>query len=50
MLDQYVMATIMSKLGPGEQARYQQALANGEIMPPDQIQKYIERDYKDVAE
>nr|UVX54574.1 MAG: protein of unknown function (DUF3094) [Bacteriophage sp.]UWG00827.1 MAG: Protein of unknown function (DUF3094) [Bacteriophage sp.] len=25
----------MSKLGPEEQARYQQALQSGEIMPPE---------------
>lgn len=50
MLEDYVMATIMSKLGPEDAQRYQQALANGEIMPPEQIQKYISRDYKDIAE
>lgn len=50
MLIDYIQATIMSKLGPEEQARYQEALQSGEIMPPEQIQKYISRDYKDIAE
>lgn len=50
MLTDYVMATIMSKLGPEEQQRYQEALQSGEIMTPEQIQKYISRDYKDIAE
>lgn len=50
MLIDYIQATIMSKLGPEEQARYQKALQSGEIMPPEQIQKYMSKDYKDVAE
>lgn len=50
LLIQYIQATIMSKLSPEEQARYQQALQSGEIMPPEQIQKYISKDYKDIAE
>ncbi|QOR57422.1 portal protein [uncultured phage cr113_1] len=50
LLIQYIQATIMSKLGPEEQARYQQALQSGEIMPPELIQKYMSKDYKDIAE
>lgn len=50
MLIDYIQATIMSKLGPEEQQRYQQALESGEIMPPEQIQKYMSKDYKDIAE
>lgn len=50
MLLDYVNATIMSRLGPEEQARYQQALQSGEIMTPEQIQKYMSKDYKDIAE
>lgn len=50
LLIQYIQAAIMSKLGPEEQARYQEALQSGEIMPPEQIQKYMSRDYKDIAE
>lgn len=50
MIIDYIQATIMSKLGPEEQARYQEALQSGEIMTPEQIQKYFSKDYKDIAE
>ena len=50
MLEDYVMATIMSQLGPEEAQRYQQALQNGEILPTEKIQKYLSKDYKDIAE
>lgn len=50
MIVDYIQATIMSKLGPEEQVRYQEALQSGEIMTPEQIQKYISKDYKDIAE
>ncbi|UVX68579.1 MAG: hypothetical protein [Bacteriophage sp.] len=35
MLIDYIQATIMSRLGPEEQARYQEALQSGEVMPPE---------------
>lgn len=50
LLIDYIQASIMSKLGPEEQARYQEALQSGEIMTPEQIQKYLTKDYKDIAE
>lgn len=50
MLTDYIMATVMSKLGPEEAQRYQEALQSGEIMPPEAIQKYLSKDYKDIAE
>lgn len=50
MLIDYIQATIMSRLGPEEQDRYQKALQSGEVMPPEQIQKYMSKDYKDIAE
>lgn len=50
MLLQYVQAAMMAKMGPEEQAQYQQKLQTGEIQTPEQIQKYLTRDYKDVAE
>lgn len=50
MLMDYIQATIASKLSPEQAAQYEQALASGEIMPPEQIAKYLEKDYKDVAE
>lgn len=50
MLIDYIQATIMSRLGPEEQDRYQEALQSGEVMPLEQIQKYMSKDYKDIAE
>lgn len=50
MLIDYIQAEIMSRLSPEDQARYQQALQSGEVMQPEQIQKYMSRDYKDIAE
>lgn len=50
MLIDYIQATIMSRLGPEEQDRYQEALQSGEVMSPEQIQKYMSKDYKDIAE
>ena len=50
MLLQYIEATIMSKMGPEEQQQYQEQLQNGEIMPPEEIAKYMDKDYKDVVE
>ena len=50
MLIDYIQAEIMSRLSPEDQARYQQALQSGEVMQPEQIQKYMSKDYKDVAE
>ena len=50
MLIDYIMASIMSKLSPEQAQQYQQQMESGQIMPPDQIQKYMQRDHKDVAE
>ena len=50
MLTDYIMATIMSRLGPEEAAQYQEALRTGEVMTPEAIAKYISKDYKDIAE
>lgn len=50
MLDEYVMAAIMAKMDPQAAEEFQAKMESGEIMPPAAIQKYITRDYKDVAE
>lgn len=50
LLIDYIMASIMSKLSPEQAQQYQQQMESGEIMPPDQIQKYMQRDHKDIAE
>lgn len=50
MLVDYIMASIMSKMSPEDQMQFQQGLQSGEIMPPEAIQKYATKDYKDIAE
>lgn len=50
MLMDYIQATIASQLSPEQAARYEQALATGEIQTPEAIAKYLQKDYKDIAE
>ena len=50
MLMDYIQATIASKLSLEQAARYEQALATGEIQTPEAIAKYLQKDYKDIAE
>lgn len=50
MLMDYIQATIASKLSPEQAARYEQALVTGEIQTPEAIAKYLQKDYKDIAE
>lgn len=50
ILMDYIQATIASKLSPEQAARYEQALATGEIQTPEAIAKYLQKDYKDIAE
>lgn len=50
MLLQYVEAEIMGNMGPEEQRQYQQQLQSGEIMPPESIAKYMDKEYKDIIE
>lgn len=50
MLIQYMMSAIMGRMSPEEQQQFQQQLQSGEIMPPEEIGKYMRRDYKDVIE
>lgn len=50
MIMNYMEASIMSKLDPEEAQQYQEQLASGEIMPPEQIAKYMDKDYKDAIE
>ena len=40
----------MSSMSPEEQQQYQQQLDSGEIMPPEDIAKYMDKDYKDIIE
>ena len=50
LLMQYLQAAITSKMGPEEQQQFQEQLQNGDIMPPEAIAKYMDKDYKDVVE
>lgn len=50
MLIQYMMSAIMGRMSPEEQQQFQQQLQSGEIMPPEEIGKYMRRGYKDVIE
>lgn len=50
MLMQYIMAAITARMSEEEAAQFQEQLANREVMPPEAIAKYMERDYKDVIE
>ena len=50
MVLDYVQAAITAKMSPEEAEQFQQQLAEGSIMPPEQIAKYMDKDYKDVIE
>lgn len=50
LLMQYLNAAIMANMGDEEALQYQQQLESGEIMPPEQIVKYMDKDYKDIVE
>ena len=50
MIVDYINATVMSKLSPEDQVRYQEAIDSGEIMTPEAIQEYMTKNYKDIAE
>ena len=50
MLLNYIMASITARMSEEEAAQYQQQLDNGEIMPPEEIGKYLDKSYKDVIE
>ena len=50
MLIQYIMASITAQMSEEEAQQFQQQLQSGEIMPPEAIAKYMQKDYKDVVE
>lgn len=50
LLMQYIMAAITGRMSPEEAQQFQQQLQNGEVMPPEAIAKYMQKDYKDVIE
>lgn len=50
LLLNYIMSSITARMSEEEAAQYQQQLQSGEVMPPEAIAKYMNKDYKDVIE
>ena len=50
MVLQYIEAAITARMSPEEAQQFQEQLQSGEIMPPEQIAKYMDKDYKDIVE
>lgn len=50
MILQYIEAAITANMSPEEAQQFQQQLQSGEIMSPEQIAKYMDKDYKDIVE
>ena len=50
MILQYIEAAITARMSPEEAQQFQQQLQSGEIMPPEAIAKYMDKDYKDIVE
>lgn len=50
MILQYIEAAITANMSPEEAQQFQQQLQSGEIMHPEQIAKYMDKDYKDIVE
>ena len=50
MILQYIEAAITARMSPEETQQFQEQLQSGEVMPPEQIAKYMDKDYKDIVE
>lgn len=50
MVLNYVQAAITARMSPEEAEQFQQQLAEGSVMPPEEIAKYMDKDYKDIIE
>lgn len=50
MILQYIEAAITARMSPEEAQQFQEQIQSGEIMPPEQIAKYMDKDYKDIVE
>ena len=50
MILQYIEAAITARMSPEEAQQFQQQLQSGEIMPPEAIAKYMDKEYKDIVE
>lgn len=50
MILQYIQAAITARMSSEEAQQFQEQLQSGEVMPPEQIAKYMDKDYKDIVE
>ena len=50
MILQYIQAAITARMSPEDAQQFQEQLQSGEVMPPEQIAKYMDKDYKDIVE
>ena len=50
MVLSYVQAAITARMSPEEAQQFQQQLEEGSILPPEEIAKYMDKDYKDIIE
>lgn len=50
MILQYIEAAITARMSPEEAQQFQEQLQSGEVMPPEQIAKHMDKDYKDIVE
>ena len=50
MILQYIEAAITARMSPEEAQQVQEQIQSGEVMPPEQIAKYMDKDYKDIVE
>lgn len=50
MILQYIEAAITARMSQEEAQQFQEQLQSGEVMPPEQIAKYMGKDYKDIVE
>lgn len=50
MILQYIEAAITARMSPDEAQQFNEQLQSGEVMPPEQIAKYMDKDYKDIVE
>lgn len=50
MVLQYIEASITARMSPEEQQQFQEQLQSGEVMPPEAIARYMDKEYKDIIE
>lgn len=50
MILQYIEAAITARMSIEEAQQFHEQLQSGEVMPPEQIAKYMDKDYKDIVE